>query len=184
MIWTPVVDAQECSVKKVKVDKTVEIHLTLPALTPGGAEKHDTIEACKNSNPDWLTRTSNLCASYVVSGTSPTDVQRAAFAEVERACRVYTKEVTPNTTKTILLSGLLYGAAGAGGVGAGSKMFAGASFANYAGYGGAASFTAGVANGIISLGGKRYTFESCVETLMDRVHPEYKVHPIIKAPTY
>ena len=81
----------------------------------------------------------------------------------------------------VISSGALYAGAGFTGVGAGSQAFDGASFLEYGQYGAAATGVAGLANGVISLAGKTYTFENCGREVL-AMFPNYKVNVIQKSP--
>lgn len=110
------------------------------------------------------------------------DDQLAAVAVAEDACRIYTKTVRPNTLVAVASSGVLYAAAGYLGVGLGAKVgFAGAKFSEYGKYGGLANGASGVANGIISGGGKTYTFENCGREIFG-MFPGYEVQVLQKSP--
>lgn len=158
--------------------KTDKRQVLIPLTMPGGETA--TIVAHNQRVPDWMLRRKNLVLNFIVKGNVSQE-QLAAVAETERACRIYTKVVRPNDLVAVLSSGVLYAAAGFGGVGAGSQMFSGASFIEYGGYGAAADGVAGLANGVISLGGKTYTFENCGREVL-ALFPGYGVHVIQKSP--
>ena len=139
-----------------------------------------TVVAHNQIAPDWFLSKDKLAINYIVSG-SVTPEQLDAVAKTEDACRIYTKTVRPHDLVIVLSSGVLYGLAGYVGVGFGSQAFPGADFGEYAKYGGAASGASGLANGVISLGGKTYTFENCSHTALSKVS-QYGISVIQKSP--
>ena len=154
----------------------VEIPVNMPGPEGGKA----TIVAHNQQVPDWMLAKDKLQLNYIVKG-DVTAEQLAAVGEAECACRIYTGTVRPNNLVAVLSSGVLYGAAGFAGLGAGAQVFPGASFVTYGPYGAAANGLAGVANGIISLGGKTYTFENCGKEIFD-LFPGYNVKVLQKSP--
>ncbi len=150
----------------------------IPVSMPDGEKA--TIVAHDQSVPDWWLRTDGLKLNFVVKG-DVSDKQLAAVAESERACRIYTDTVRPNVLVGVLSQGTLYALVGYVGVGIGSQAFAGAVRHEYAKYGAWATGMSGVANGLISNGGKTYTFENCGRELLD-IFPNYKVRVIMKSP--
>ena len=150
----------------------------IPVTMPNGEKA--TIVAYRQSVPDWMIARDKLAINYIVKGEmSP--ARLAAVAEAERACRVYTGVVRPSELIAVLSSGILYAAAGFVGVGWGSQAFAGAVASEYAKYGAAATGFAGVANGVISQGGKTYTFENCGKEILS-LFPGYEVRVLNKSP--
>ncbi|MDO8566936.1 MAG: hypothetical protein Q7R58_02175 [bacterium] len=150
----------------------------IPLAMPGGETA--TIVAHNQQAPDWMLARDSLALNYIVRG-GVSEGQLAAVAETERACRLYTKTVRPHNLVAVLSSGILYAAAGFAGVGAGSQVFAGAKFLEYGAYGAGATGVAGVANGIISLGGQTYTFENCGREVLG-LFQGYEVRVLNKAP--
>jgi hypothetical protein len=173
MLATP---ATICAQKTPKADRHAP---TLISLTMPGGEKA-TIVAHNQNVPDWMLRRKNLQLNFVVKG-GVTEKQLAAVAETERACRIYTKTVRPNDLVAVLSGTVLYAGAGFVGVGSGSKIFAGAKLLEYGPYGAAADGLGGLANGVISLEGKTYTFENCGREVL-ALFPNYGVHVIQKSP--
>jgi hypothetical protein len=136
----------------------------------------------KQSVPSWMLRTSGLVLNYEVEG-EVTDTQIAAVATVEKAGRAYIRETRPNDFVSVLSSGLLYGVAGYAGGYLGSKAFHGADPQQYGAYAAAATGFAGLANGLVSLGGKTYSFEVFgMQTFNNGILPTYGVQVLIKSP--
>jgi len=152
---------------------------TIPMSMPDGSRA--TIVAHNQQAPDWMLARGKLALNYIVRGNVSSE-QLAAVAEAERACRIYTKTVRPNDLVLVLSSGILYAAAGFVGAGAGSQAFVGASFVEYGAYGAGASGIAGLANGIITLGGKTYTFENCGREALGSIFPQYQIKVLQKSP--
>ena len=150
----------------------------IPLIMPRGEKA--TIVAHNQQVPDWMISRDKLALNFIVKGDVSAE-QLAAVAEAERACRIYTGTVRPNNLVAVLSSGILYGAAGFIGVGIGSQAFPGAKFGQYAPYGAYATGVAGLANGIVSLGGQTYTFENCGGEVF-RLFPGYEVHILQKSP--
>mgnify|MGYP001581120488 FL=1 len=150
----------------------------IPLTMPDG--ERATIVAHDQSFPDWMLDQRKLAINYIVKG----DVSRkqlAAVAATEKACRLYTGTVRPNNLVAVLSSGVLYAAAGALGGGLGSMAITGAIASEYAQYSASALGTAGLANGIITLGGQTYTFENCGREVL-YLFPSYKVRVLQKSP--
>lgn len=150
----------------------------IPLTMPDG--ERATIVAHDQSFPDWMLDQRKLAINYIVKG----DVSRkqlAAVAATEKACRLYTGTVRPNNLVAVLSSGVLYAATGALGGGLGSMAITGAIASEYAQYSASALGTAGLANGIITLGGQTYTFENCGREVL-YLFPNYKVRVLQKSP--
>ncbi len=150
----------------------------IPVTMPGGEKA--TIVAHNQQAPDWLLDRDHLAMNYIVKG-EVSDKQLTAVAEAERACRIYTKTARPHNLVAVLSNGALYFAAGYAGMGWASHAFRGVDSNQYALYGGRATGTAGIANGIITLGGQTYTFENCGREIMD-LFPVYTVRVLNKSP--
>ncbi|MCX6786472.1 MAG: hypothetical protein NTU85_01475 [Candidatus Kaiserbacteria bacterium] len=150
----------------------------IPLTMPDGEKA--TLVAHNQTAPDWMIRSGAMKLNFVVRG-DVSEKQLLAVARVEDACRIYTKTVRPNALVAVLSSGVLYAAAGYLGVGFGSQAFAGAVFSEYAKYGAMATGAAGLANGVISLGGKTYTFENCGSQVLG-LFPGYDVRVLQKSP--
>jgi hypothetical protein len=103
-----------------------------------------------------------------------------AVATVEKAGRAYIRETRPNDFISIFSSGLLYGIAGYAGGYLGSKAFHGADPKEYGAYAAAATGLAGLANGLVSLGGKTYSFEVFGMQTLGATYPGILVN--IKSP--
>lgn len=149
-----------------------------PITMPNGEKA--TIVAHSQSVPDWMLDKDKLALNYIVRG-EVSEKQLAAVAETERACRIYTGTVRPNNLVAVLSSGGLYALAGYVGVGVGSRAFTGAVQSQYAKYGAWASGTAGIANGMITVGGQTYTFENCGREILG-MFPAYDVKVLQKSP--
>ncbi len=139
-----------------------------------------TIFAHNQQVPDWMLDREKMAINFVLKG-SVSKKQLAAVAETERACRLYTGVVRPNNLVAVLSSGVLYAAAGALGGGLGSMAITGAVASEYAQYSASALGSAGLANGIITLGGQTYTFENCSREVLG-LFPNYKVRVLQKSP--
>lgn len=143
-----------------------------------------TIVAHNQRVPDWWLDQGQLKLNFLVKGEVSKE-QMVAVAEAERVCRIYAGVVRPSNLVAVLSSGILYGAAGWAGVGLGARAFlsqaGGIKTSAYARYGGDASAFAGVANGMISLGGQTYTFENCGRELLE-LFPGYEVKVLQKSP--
>jgi hypothetical protein len=136
-----------------------EVHMT--RTMPDGDKL--TIVDHKQSLPTYLTSPKKAKLDYMVDGGDVTDRQTAAVATVEDICHEHTANVTPNPIVSIGLSGLIYTGTGWIGGGLAAKAFPGAISSQYGQYNGTAEGFGGVGNGIISLGGWRYTFDTCGE---------------------
>lgn len=130
----------------------------IPLTMPEG--ERATIIAHNQQVPEWVVATDKLALNYVVRG-DVSDKQLKAVAEAERACRIYTGTVRPSNLVAVISSGVLYATTGFIGLGLAANAFPAAKPHEYAKYGAAAGGLAGVANGIVNLGGKVYTFENC-----------------------
>ena len=150
----------------------------IPVQMPNGGRA--TIVAHNQKVPDWMLSRDKLALNFVVKG-DVSETQLAAVAETERACRIYTGTVRPNNLVAVLSGGILYGAAGYAGVGLGSMALTGAVVSQYAQYGAYATGFAGLANGVVSLGGQTYTFENCGQTVLG-LFPGYEVRVLQKSP--
>lgn len=168
---------------------TIMFLLTTACVGPGERQKIDvtmpggetaTIFAHNQQVPDWMLDREKLAVNFAVKGKVSAK-QLAAVAETERACRLYTGTVRPNNLVAVLSGGVLYAATGALGGGLGSMAITGAIASEYAQYSASALGTAGVANGIITLGGQTYTFENCGRELL-ALFPDYKVRVLQKSP--
>ncbi len=150
----------------------------IPLQMPDGGQA--TIVAHSQSVPDWMLARNTLALNFIVKG-NVSNQQLAAVAAAEKACRIYTGTVRPNDVVSVLSNGALYGVAGYLGGGVGSQAFPGAVFSQYARYSGYATGLGGIANGIVSLGGQTYTFESCGREVFG-LFPEYQVRILMKSP--
>lgn len=112
------------------------------------------------SVPTYLTSPKKAKFDYMVDGDL-TERQTAAVAIIEDLCHGHTTRVTPNPFVSVGLSTLLYTGTGWIGGGLAAKAFPGADSSQYGRYNGTATGFGGLANGIISLGGWRYTFDTC-----------------------
>ncbi len=150
----------------------------IPLSMPDGGQA--TIVAHNQSVPDWMLARDKLALNFIVKG-KVSDQQLAAVAAAEKACRLYTGTVRPNDLVSVLSNGVLYGVAGYIGGDLGSRAFPGAVPSQYGRYTGDATSLGGMANGIVSLGGQTYTFESCGREVFG-LFPEYRVRILMKSP--
>ncbi len=150
----------------------------IPLQMPDGGQA--TIVAHNQSVPDWMLAKDKLALNFIVKGSVSAE-QLAAVAAAEKACRLYTGTVRPNDVVSVFANGALYGIAGYIGGGVGSQAFPHAVFSQYARYSGYATGLGGLANGIVSLGGQTYTFESCGREVFG-LFPEYRVRILMKSP--
>ena len=152
----------------------------IPLEMPDGTKA--TILTHNQMAPEWLLARDKMKLNVIVRGEVSAE-QLEALSRTEQACRIYTKMSRPNDLVIVLSSGVLYSLAGFVGVGAGSQALQGApSFVAYGGYGAAATGVAGLANGVITLGGKTYTFENCGREALESVFPQYRIHVLQKSP--
>jgi hypothetical protein len=152
----------------------------IPLEMPDGSKA--TIVAHNQMVPDWMLARDSMKLNFIVRGEVSLE-QLQAVASTETACRIYTKTVRPNDLVLVLSSGALYSLAGFVGVGAGSQALQGSpAFLAYGGYGAAATGVAGLANGVITLGGKTYTFENCGREALETIFPQYRIHVLQKSP--
>ena len=150
-----------------------------PLVMPDGEKA--TIIGHNQIVPDWMLADTDRALNYVVKG-DVSEKQLAAVAAVEDACRMYVDDVHPSNLVAVGTSAVLYALSGFLGVGAGSQALPGStSFLLYGGYGAAATGLAGVANGVITLGGKTYTFQNCGREVLD-LFPQYKIRVLQKSP--
>lgn len=148
-------------------------------VMPGGEVA--TIIAHDQQAPDWLLDTDKRKLNFVVKGNVSQN-QLAAIAAVESQCKLYVGDVHPSNIVAIGSTAVLYAIAGFGGVGLGSQALSNMlSFVDYGKYGAAATGLAGAANGIISLGGKTYTFQNCGREVLD-LFPKYGIRVLQKSP--
>jgi len=145
-----------------------------------GSGVHKTIVAHNRVVPEYLIADGKRSLDFIYEGEL-TQTQLTAIAGAEKACRIYTGTVHPNQLVAVLMSGVLYGAAGFVGAGAGSQVWVGAKFVEYGAYGGAAGALGGIANGIITLGGRNYTFQNCGRELFGD-EPQFKIKVLISSP--
>ncbi len=135
-----------------------------------------TIVAHNQSVPNWMLARESLALNFIVKGDVSAK-QLAAVAETERACRIYTGTVRPNQLVAVLSSGVLYAIAGGIGVGLASQAYPRAVMSEYARYGATTGGFAGMANGVVNLGGQTYTFENCGAGVLS-LFPGYDVRVI------
>lgn len=146
---------------------------------PGGEEA--TIVAHNQVFPNWMIDSDTYGLNYMIAGKTPTEKQFAAVEEAERACREYAQVVHPHDSMTVLVDAVVFGAAGAAGGGIGALAFPGAVIGQYAMYAAASGGFFGAGYGMLTLGGKIYTFENCGREVMSRF-PNYKVQVLLKSP--
>lgn len=148
----------------------VEIPFTLPTGKTG------TLVAHNRQVPSWLIADNGYALNYMYTGELSKD-KLAAVAEAERACRLYTGTVHPSNLVAVVSGGFLYGVIGFPIGGLASKAFTGAQFNEYAKYFSIASAGGGLSNGIITLGGKSYTFQDCGEVVLssDSAYKDIKI---------
>jgi hypothetical protein len=156
--------------------------------TPGPAEKYTvtmpqgkkkaTIVAHARPMPSWAYATDKLKLDFIVKGDVTND-QLAAIAAAEDGCRWYAGKVHPSTLVSVMTNGVIYAAAGYIGVGLGAKQaFDRVSMSDYGTYGGFATGASGAVNGIVTLGGKNYSFQNCGRELM-AAFPEFGARVLI-----
>jgi len=147
-----------------------EIPFTLPSGKTGTLVVHD------RQVPSFLIADEERALNYMYTGERSKE-NLDAIAVAENTCRLYVGKAHHSNLVAILSSGVLYSIAGGIGVGLGSQAFNGAVFSEYAEYGAAASGFSGAANGIITLGGKNYTFQNCGEVVLnaDTRYKEIKI---------
>lgn len=129
----------------------------IPVTTSEGTA---TIVAHNQKVPSWLLATDQLEFNYVYKG----DLDATALSDVgnvQGACRIYTKTVRPNELVAVVLNGVVYGGIGFPFGGLASMASKGADFVQYGQYNGTSYTGGGVANAVIQMGGKVYTFQSC-----------------------
>lgn len=135
-------------------------------------------------SPDWMLDQKKLKLNFLVKGKEISAEQLAAVAKTEKLCRFYTGKVRPSNLVAVVSSGVIYALAGATGLYFGSAAFTGATHlyqSQSAEYGAWASGTSGTANGVITLGGQTYTFESCGREVLTAL-PGYDVKVLNKSP--
>lgn len=152
--------------------------VTIPIVAPDGERL--TIYAHQQSVPDWMLARDSLKLNFMVKG-EVSEKQLQLISTVEKSCKLFTDTVRPNEAVAIFANGALYAVAGFIGVGLGSQYFQGAKFIEYAMYGGSATGFAGLANGVITLGGQTYTFENCSREALSRL-PQYGIGALNKSP--
>lgn len=150
----------------------------IPVVYPRG-EKF-TIVAHEQSVPTWLLAINKLELNYIVRD-DVTEEQLAAVAVTQDACRIYTDAVRPNVLVAVISNGIIYGISGYAGLYYGSQALKGTHSSEYGKYGGRAGFASGLANGIVSEGGKKYTFQSCSKEMLGKVQ-QYGITVITDSP--
>lgn len=153
--------------------------MLIPISMPGGEKA--TIVAHNQVYPNWLIDKDTYKLNYLIVGQEPSNKQFAAIDEAERACRKYTGAVHPLDSVVVGTDALIYGAAGAAGGALGSLAFSFAKEIQYAIYAGASGGSFGGAYGLLTLGGKIYTFENCGREVMGSF-PTYGVRVLQRAP--
>jgi hypothetical protein len=151
----------------------------IPLTMPGGEKA--TIVAHNQLVPNWMIDPDTYGLNYIIAGKEPSEKQFASVDEAERACREYTRVVHPHDSITVLVDAIIFGASGVAGGGIGSLAFPAAKMAQYAMYAGASGGFFGAGYGLLTLGGKVYTFENCGREVMNRF-PAYKVQVLLKNP--
>jgi hypothetical protein len=155
VMLAPMAYAGGCRDKKHMIDGRCIITIMFP--------DGETVSMADNIQklPNWLTPLSHMKVNIAVRGDVTQEDVDVAKA-LETGCRDHVKTIRPNPLVTVLSSGVLYGAAGFAGGGAGSQAFPGAAFKPYGMDYAAAMGLSGMANGIISLGvEKRYILDNC-----------------------
>lgn len=129
--------------------------------------RHLVIHAHNRIWPAYLQATDKLVLDYITDQYSALNAADAV-AIVEKQCRIYTKDTRPNDLVAVLIGTTVYGASEFPFMVAGSSVFRGAKVLQYGAYGSASEAGGGFGNGIISLGGKLYTFQNCGRGIFER----------------
>ena len=137
----------------------------------------------KHKVPTILRSRDSFSFSYLTAEGSPADLQLelAATATVWRHCREHVDIVHPDRIVTVMVHGLVFGAAGAIGGALGAQAFKYAVTGEYAEYGAAASGPFGMAYALTVLTGELYTFQNCARELFNEFSG-YGVKVIMESP--
>lgn len=133
----------------------------IPITMPNGSSA--TIYTQNETMPTWTRSLDSFQLSFVVKNKA-TGEQLAAVAALDKGCKIQTKAAHPHMMVSIIANGLLYGTAGAVGLYFGSGALPGVARGMqnaYGEYGGVASGSSGVASGVVSSSGRKYTYENC-----------------------
>ena len=145
----------------VMQDEMIKTRITMPR-----GEKR-TLVHFNHKLPTILRSRDSFSFSYLIAEESPTDLQLAATATVWRHCREHVDIVHPDRIVTVMVHGLVFGAAGAIGGALGAQAFKYAVTGEYAEYGAAASGPFGMAYALTVLTGELYTFQNCARELFN-----------------
>ena len=157
-------------------DEMIKTRITMPR-----GEKV-TLVHFNHKLPTMLRGRDSFTFSYLIKEESPTEMQLAAVATVWGHCREHVDIVHPDRIVTVMVHGLLFGAAGAAGGALGALAFPTAIVGQYAQYGAASGGLFGLAYGATILTGELYTFQSCARELFADL-PAYGVKVILESPT-
>ena len=142
-----------------------------------------TIVAHDRKVPDWMYSDDALRVDFLVRG-DVTEEQLKAVAAAENACRIYVDTAHPSRLVAVATNGLLYLGSGALGVGLGAKEFLNPRAtvgSDYYGYGATAGAFNGLASGLVSSGGRSYSFQNCTANMMSAVFQTYQVRALMKS---
>lgn len=156
-----------------------EIPFTLPSGKTGTLVVND------RQVPSWMIADSERALNYMYTGELSKD-KLAAIAVAEKTCRIYTGKAHTSNLVAVASGAGLYALAGYAGLFIGSGFLTGITSkqqAEYGGYGASASGFGGAANGIITLGGKNYTFQNCSEVVLS-ADPAYRDVKIMRDSPY
>jgi hypothetical protein len=135
---------------------------TIPYTVDG---QQGVIVARDEKLPGWFPGTGETASYVVTGGATPSERQTAAILAAETACKRY-METRPNELVAMLTSGILYGVFGGIGLGIGAEAFAGTNAREYFRYGAAASGFTGMANGLVTSGGREYEYAGCLNAII------------------
>lgn len=136
-----------------------------------------TIASNSQTLPDFLLPLSSIHSSFIVEG-EVTEDQLENVKRAENVCRLHTENSRPSVPVIIVANGIVFGLAGHLGVGLGSKALGSAvKYREYGRYGGTAGVFSGMANGLVTIAGRSYTFKNCTREALDAAKLQIRVLP-------
>lgn len=157
-------------------DEMIKTRITMP-----GGEKR-TLVHFNHKLPTVLRGRDSFTFSYLIAEESPTDQQLKATAVIWGHCRDHVDIVHPDRIVTVMVHGVLFGAAGAAGGALGALAFPTAIVGQYAQYGAASGGMFGLAYGATILTGELYTFQNCARDLFNEF-TNYGIKVLLESPT-
>ena len=153
--------------------KPVDIDINLPVATHSATQSAYgsvdpqkaicsklTIHTYNRQVPAYLLATDKLALSYITNCNSATNAS-AAVDQANVGCRLYTKANRPSDLVAVIVGTTVYAMSEFPFALGGASLFNHAKILQYGGNAASEEGGGGFGNGIVSLGGKVYTFDNC-----------------------